>query len=68
MPNALKIFLWSLLAGVGGGYLGARLSFWVVEHYFPREPMAAALALVATGGIGVASAVTAGVIMGKQQR
>jgi hypothetical protein len=68
MPNALKIFLWSLFAGLGGGYLGMRFCFWVVERWYPREPMAAGLALLFTGAIGVASAVTAGVLMGKRAR
>lgn len=67
MPNALKIFLLSLIAGIGGGYAGARFCFWVVERWFPREPMAGGVALLFAAAIGVASAVTAGVLMGKRK-
>ena len=68
MPTALKIFLWSLFAGIGGGYLGMRLCFWIAERWFPREPFAMGLAMLFTGAIGVASAVTAGVLMGKKTK
>jgi hypothetical protein len=68
MPTALKIFLWSLFAGIGGGYLGMRLCFWIAERWFPREPFAMGLAMLFTGAIGVASAVTAGVLMGKKAK
>lgn len=68
MPNALKIFLWSLFAGVIGGYVGMRLCFWIVVRWFPNEPMAGVLAGVFTLAIGVASAVTAGVLMGKNAK
>lgn len=68
MPTALKIFLWSLFAGLAGGYAGMRLCFWIAEHWFPREPLAAGLAMLFTGAIGVASAVTAGVLMGKKTK
>ncbi len=40
MPNALKIFLWSLIWGVAGGYVGLRVCFWIAAHWFPRAPMA----------------------------
>lgn len=68
MPTALKIFLWSLFAGLAGGSVGMRLCFWIAEHWFPREPLAAGLAMLFTGAIGVASAVTAGVLMGKKTK
>ncbi len=68
MPNALKIFLWSLFAGLGGGFVALRVAGWIAERWFPREPLAMAIALICTAGIGVASAVTAGVLMGKKQR
>ena len=68
MPNALKIFLLSLIAGLGGGYAGMRICFWIVERWFPREPMAAGFAMLFTLAIGVASAVTAGVLMGKRAK
>ncbi|MDP1822703.1 MAG: hypothetical protein Q8L48_05660 [Archangium sp.] len=68
MPTALKIFLWSLIAGLAGGYVGMHVCFWVAQHWFPREPMAGIVAVLLTGAIGVASAVTAGVLMGKRAR
>lgn len=68
MPRALKIFLASLLFGLAGGYVALRLSFWLVERFYPHEPIAGAFALLATGSIGVASAVTAGVLIGKKDR
>lgn len=68
MPNALKIFIWSLVFGVGGGYVGMRVCFWIAVRWFPREPMAEVFALIFTLAIGVASAVTAGVLMGKRDR
>lgn len=68
MPNALKIFIWSLFAGIGGGYVGLRVCFWIAAHWFPRAPMAEVFALIFTLAIGVASAVTAGVLMGKRAR
>ena len=66
MPTALKIFLWSMFTGIVGGYAGMRFCFWIAERWFPREPMASAVALIFTTAIGVASAVTAGVLMGKR--
>ena len=68
MPNALKIFIWSLFAGLSGGFVALRLGAWIAERWFPREPLAMAVALILTAGIGVASAVTAGVLMGKKAR
>jgi len=68
MPKALKIFLSSLLFGLAGGYAALRLSFWIVERWYQGDTVAAVLALIATGSIGVATAVTAGVLMGKAER
>lgn len=68
MPTALKIFIWSFIAGLSGGFVALRVGAWIAERWFPREPMAMAVALICTAGIGVASAVTAGVLMGKKQR
>lgn len=68
MPNALKIFLWSLFSGIAGGYVGLRVFFWMSEHWFPRWPYAQVFAMVFTLGTFVASAVTAGVLMGKNAK
>ena len=68
MPAALKIFLWSFVAGITGGYVGLRFCFWIVERWFAHLPFAPVLAMVFTVAIGVSSAVTAGVLMGKRAR
>ena len=68
MPPALKIFLWSLFTGLVGGYVGMRVCFWIVERWFAHEPYAQVLGLILTLAIGVSSAVTAGVLMGKRPR
>jgi hypothetical protein len=68
MPNALRVFLGSLLFGVLGGYGTLRVGTWVVERWFSQDPLAFAVTLLATGAVGVASAVTAGVMLGKRDR
>jgi hypothetical protein len=68
MPKALRIFLWSLFAAFVGGTIAFRASFWLVEKFFPHAPYAPGFALLATLGVGIASAVTAGVVMGKNDR
>jgi hypothetical protein len=40
---------------------------WLVERFFPREPMAVAFVFIATGLVAIASAVTTGVVLGKQK-
>lgn len=69
MPLALKIFLASLTTGVGGGYVGFRVAYYVAMKYLEgdyREGMAALIALGAAVAVGIASAVTTGVMMGKR--
>ena len=68
MPNALKIFLWSLFSGIAGGYIGMRVLFWMAAHWFPRWPYADVFVLVFSLGVFVASAVTAGVLMGENAK
>ena len=65
MPPALRIFIWSLLAALVAGYVSLRVGFWLVERFFPREPLAFVVVLCATAGVAVASAVTTGVLIGK---
>ncbi len=67
MPAALKIFLWSLVAGVGGGYAALRVGTWLAERFWTGNPMALGVVILATGAVGVASAVTAGVLIGKNR-
>ncbi|MDP1918516.1 MAG: hypothetical protein Q8L14_19870 [Myxococcales bacterium] len=68
MPSALKIFVLSMLAGLVAGAVTLRFGLWVVERYFSREPMAFLFVLVATLSVGVASAVTSGVVMGRGKK
>lgn len=72
MPLALKIFLLSLTTGLGGGYVGLRIGFWLALRYLPpddmRELYAGMIAIVACASVGVATAVTTGVIAGKRSK
>ena len=69
MPLALKIFLLSLGSGVAGGYGGFRLGFWLALKFLRddemKEPLAVMIAIASCVAVGVASAVTTGVIAGK---
>jgi hypothetical protein len=67
MPDALKIFIVSLLAALAGAVLTSKVGMWLVERFFPREPMAVAFVFIATGLVAIASAVTTGVVLGKQK-
>ena len=65
---ALKIFLFSLLAGAGGGYLGFRLAVYVALKFVSGEnaqAIALAIGFASALMIGVCSAVTAGVLAGR---
>lgn len=68
MPDALKIFIWSLIAALVSATLTLKLGTWIVERFFPREPLAFALLFVSVALISVASAVTSGVLMGRNKR
>ncbi len=68
MPDALKIFIISLITGVLGAYAALRVGTWLAERFFPREPMAFGVVVLATAAIGMASAVTSGVLMGRSKR
>jgi hypothetical protein len=67
MPEALTIFVLSMAAALAGAMLTSKLGLWLVERFFPREPMALALVLVATGLVAIGSAVTTGVVLGKRK-
>lgn len=68
MPGALKIFLFSMVSGLVSGAVTLRFGLWVVERYFPREPMGFLAVVIATLGVGVASAVTSGVVLGRGKK
>ena len=70
MPVGLKVFLLSLVAGAGGGYVAFRLAFFVAYKLISgeyREPLSMAIAVLSALLFGMASAVTAGVLAGRQR-
>ena len=72
MPNGLKIFLWSLFWGLGGGTLAARLIYFFGMRWAGEDEMRMGLVALSSvlGGlaVGVASSVTAGVTLGRKNR
>ena len=67
-PNAIKVFFTALLAG-GAGLVGTyQLVFKLAERFAPHlDPtLLAIIALVGAVSVGMASAVTAGVLAGKR--
>ena len=67
MPNAMKVFLFALLGGLGAGYVAFRVVLGLPPGWLARPDrliFAFALALAT----GVAGAVTAGVAAGKRLR
>ena len=68
MPTALKVFLMSLVCGLGGGYLAFRVAVFIAlklidgEH---AEIYAQMIGLLAGAMVGVCSAITAGVMAGR---
>lgn len=70
-PLALKIFCFSLFAGVGGGYGGFKLAVFLVLKYWKGdnlETISVLCGMAAGLVIGVCSAVTAGVLAGRATR
>ncbi len=68
MPVALKVFLLSLLFGLGGGYLAFRIAFFIALKLIDGEHAiiyANMIALLAGALVGVCSAITAGVMAGR---
>lgn len=66
--TAFKIFLLSLVSGVGGGYVAFRVTFFLVLKFWKGDnvdAMAVIFSVLAALAVGCASAVTAGVIAGK---
>jgi hypothetical protein len=68
MPDALKIFITSLIAGLAGASAALRLGTWIVQRFFPHEPMAMYVVLLMTPAVGMATAVTTGVLVGRARR
>lgn len=72
MPLALKIFLLSLTTGLGGGYVGFRVGFYLALRFLPESEMkeiySGLIAVIAAAAMGVASAVTTGVLAGKRAK
>ncbi|MBS1148660.1 MAG: hypothetical protein H6Q89_358 [Myxococcaceae bacterium] len=70
-PLALKVFFFSLVAGVGGGYGAFKLAVFLVLKYWKGEnvePISLLIGLIAALVLGVCSAVTAGVLAGRVTR
>ena len=68
MPEALKIFLVSLFSGLAAGYFTLRIGSWVVQYLFPGTPIAQYVLLLMVPAVGVATAVTTGVLVGRNKR
>jgi hypothetical protein len=69
VPVALRVFCSSLFVGLVGGYGAFRVAFWLGLKFLRgeyAEALAMALAVLAALSVGVASAVTAGVLAGKR--
>ena len=67
-PLALKIFFFSLVTGVGGGYGGYRLGFILALRFWRGEnpeAMAVFFGMLAALVVGVCSAITGGVLAGR---
>ncbi len=71
MPIAIKIFFMSLVAGVAGGYGAFRLALFIAAKFFKGELAEIYVAMIAVAAallVGMASAVTAGVLAGKSSQ
>ena len=71
LPMALKVFCFSLLAGVGGGYGAFRLAVFLVVRYWKGdniEVVSMLLGMAAALILGESCAVTAGVLAGRATR
>jgi hypothetical protein len=70
-PLALKVFLVSLIAGVGGGYGAFKLAVFLVLKYWKGgdvEIVSILTGVLAALAFGVCCAVTAGVLAGRATR
>ena len=70
VPPALKVFFWALAGAIGGTIGAHRAAGIIIERFFPGlDPVWTSVMLfLAPLAVGMASAVTAGVIAGKAQR
>ena len=71
MPVALRIFLLSLICGGTGGYAAFRIAFFLAMRFGRgeyREVIAMAIAVLSALLVGTASAVTAGVLAGRNKK
>jgi hypothetical protein len=70
IPVALKIFFFSLVCGVGGGYLGFRIAYWVALRFLKGEYAEVLAILIAALGallVGGSAAITGGVMAGRRR-
>jgi hypothetical protein len=72
MPFALKVFLWSLFSGTAIGGLSFKLILYFGQRWAggdqEREIIVGILAVLGALAMGVAGAVSAGVVAGKKAR
>jgi hypothetical protein len=69
-PVALKIFFFSLLCGVGGGYLGFRIAYWLALRFLSgdyAEFLAILIAMLGALLVGGSAAITGGVMAGRRR-
>lgn len=66
-PAALQVFVFALLGGLGSGYLAFRLVLLLPPRLVDR-PERLVVALLLAAAVGVAGAVTSGVVAGKRVR
>jgi len=70
VPLAMKVFFLSLITGVGTAYGAFHVAMWAVMKYWEGqpEPVAVIVAVLASVVVGISSAITAGVLVGRATR
>ena len=70
IPVALKIFFFSLVCGVGGGWVGFRVAYWLAMRFISGEYAEVVAILVAALGallVGGSAAITGGIMAGRRR-
>ncbi|HEX4622722.1 MAG TPA: hypothetical protein VH208_14255 [Myxococcaceae bacterium] len=70
LPVALKIFFFSLVCGVGGGYVGFRVAYWLALRFLRGDYAELLAILIAALGallVGASAAITGGVMAGRRR-
>jgi hypothetical protein len=69
MPTALKVFIASMVTGLGVGVLTYKLAFFIAMKFLSgqyAEVLATLIAISSGSVIGASAAITAGVMIGKK--